>query len=167
MKKYCILLLFAAATGYITSCEQASTVKTANNKTSDSAATFNLTKARDWIENDNKKFGEEIKKGDSNALALHYAPDALLMFNNRAPVKGKDIAAAWGGAIRMGMKEAKLTTVDLVGNADLLAETGMYEIMGNGNKVLDSGKYVVVWRPANDGWKIYRDISNSNMPAHQ
>jgi ketosteroid isomerase-like protein len=67
----------------------------------------------------------------------------------------------------MGMKEAKLTTVDLVGNADLLAETGIYEIMGNGNKVLDSGKYVVVWRPANDGWKIYRDISNSNMPAHQ
>jgi len=87
-----------------------------------------------------------------------------LMFDNSEPFKGAAIASAWGGAIRSGMKELKITTVDLTGNAELLAETGMYEMIGNNNKTLDKGKYVVVWKPENGGWKIYRDIGNSNMP---
>lgn len=165
MKKYCILLLIAGGVSYLTACDQGASVKSANNKMSDSAAAFDLSKAREWIENDNKKFEEEVKKGDSNALAAHYSPDAWLLFNNSEPKKGKEIASAWGGAIRMGMKELKVTTTDLVGNADLLAETGMYEVIGDGNKTLDKGKYVVVWKPENGGWKIYRDIGNSNMPA--
>jgi ketosteroid isomerase-like protein len=167
MKKYCILLLITGSISFITSCQQAPTVKAPNDKMSDTTATattFDLAKARQWIESDNKKFEEEVKKGDSNALAAHYGSDAWLMFANSEHMKGKDIAATWGGAIRMGMKELKVTTVDLVGNADLLAETGTYEMIGNGNKVLDKGKYVVVWKPENGGWKIYRDIGNSNMP---
>lgn len=165
MKKYCILLLIAGGVSYLTACDQATTVKSANNKMSDSAAAFDLSKARKWIENDNKKFEEDIKKGDSNAIAAHYGTDAWLMFDHSEPYKGKDIASAWGGAIRMGMKAARLTTVDLVGNAALLAETGMFEILGDGDKVLEKGKYVVVWKPENGGWKIYRDIGNSNRPA--
>ncbi|HEY1201216.1 MAG TPA: DUF4440 domain-containing protein, partial [Niastella sp.] len=89
------------------------------------------------------------------------------MFDNSEPFKGAAIANAWGGAIRMGMKELKITTVDLTGNAELLVETGMYEMMGDGNKTLDKGKYVVVWKPEGDGWKIYRDIGNSNMAPHK
>jgi ketosteroid isomerase-like protein len=89
------------------------------------------------------------------------------MFDHMEPMKGSDIAKGWGGAIRSGMKELKVTTVDLIGNADLLAETGMFEVIGEGNKTLDKGKYVVIWKPENGGWKIYRDIGNSNMPPHK
>jgi ketosteroid isomerase-like protein len=167
MKKYCILLLIAGSISYLTSCGQATTAKTANNKMGDIADTFDLSKAREWIENDNKKFEEDIMKGDSNAIAAHYSADAWLMFDHSEPFKGKDIAAAWGGVIRMGMKTARITTVDLVGDANLLAETGMFEFLGEGDKVLEKGKYVVVWKPENGGWKIYRDIGNSNMPANK
>jgi ketosteroid isomerase-like protein len=168
MKMYCSLLLIAGGMFFITSCEQAATDKTAANTTGDSTAvTFELAKAREWIESDNAKFMEEAKKGDSNALAAHYASDAWLMFDHMEPMKGSDIAKGWGGAIRSGMKELKVTTVDLIGNADLLAETGMFEVIGEGNKTLDKGKYVVIWKPENGGWKIYRDIGNSNMPPHK
>jgi ketosteroid isomerase-like protein len=170
MKKYCTLLLITGSICYIASCGQAGTEPTANEKgrdtTTTTAATFDLGKARDWIESDNKKFEEEVKRGDSNALAAHYASDGWVMFDNSEPMKGKDIAATWGGAIRSGVKELKVNTVDVIGNADLLAETGMYEMIGEGNKVLDKGKYVVVWKPVNGGWKIYRDIANSNMPMN-
>jgi ketosteroid isomerase-like protein len=170
MKKYCTLLLITGSLYCIASCGQAGTEPTANEKmrdtTTTTAATFDLRKAREWIESDNKKFEEEVKRGDSNALAAHYASDAWLMFDNMEPQKGNDIASAWGGAIRSGMKEIKINTVDMVGNADLLAETGTFEVMGDGNKVLDKGKYVVVWKPVNGGWKIYRDIGNSNMPMN-
>ncbi len=165
---YCSLLLIAGGMFFITSCENAATDKTAANTTGDTtAASFDLGKAREWIESDNAKFMEEAKKGDSNALAAHYASDAWLMFDQMEPMKGSDIAKGWGGAIRSGMKELKVNTQDLIGNADLLAETGMFEVIGEGNKTLDKGKYVVIWKPENGGWKIYRDIGNSNMPPHK
>jgi ketosteroid isomerase-like protein len=170
MKKYCSLLLIAGTMSFISSCQETATEKTDHNTMADttsSANAFDLNKARTWIENDNAKFMEEVKKGDSNALAAHYASDAWLMFDNSEPAKGAAIASAWGGAVRSGMKDLKITTVDLTGNADLLAETGMYEMIGDGNKTLDKGKYVVIWKPVNDGWKIYRDIGNSNMAPHK
>lgn len=152
---------------FIPSCQETATEKTGNDSmTADTtaAAPFDLGKARSWVESDNAKFMDEVKRGDSNALAAHYSADAWAMFDNSEPLKGPAIASAWGGAIRSGMKELKITTVDLIGNAELLAETGMYEMIGAGNKTIDKGKYVVIWRPENDGWKIYRDIGNSNMP---
>lgn len=163
MKKYCFLLL-AGSILFITACENTATENAAGNNTGDTTAAFDLSKARAWIESDNAKFMEEVKKGDSNALAAHYASDAWLMFDNSEPMKGKEIASAWGGSFRMGLKELKLTTQDLTGNAELLAETGEFEVIGENNKTLDKGKYVVVWKPENGGWKIYRDIANSNTP---
>ena len=74
------------------------TVATASN------AAFDLNQARTWIESDNAKFSEEAKKGDSTALAAHYASDGWAMFANSEPFKGAAIANAWGGAIRSGMK---------------------------------------------------------------
>jgi ketosteroid isomerase-like protein len=168
MKKYCSLLLIAGGMIFITSCEQAATDKTSENRTGDTtAADFDLGKARDWIEKDNAKFSEEVRRGDTNALLAHYTSDAWVMFDNSEPFKGNDIASAWGSAIRSGMKDLKITTQDLIGNAGLLAETGMFEMYGAGNKLLEKGKYVVIWKPENGGWKIYRDIGNSNMPLRK
>ncbi|HUP12561.1 MAG TPA: DUF4440 domain-containing protein, partial [Niastella sp.] len=164
------LLLMAGAMTFAMSCQETATKKTDNNTMADttaSTAAFDPGKARTWIDGDNAKFMEEVKKGDSNALAAHYASDALLMFDNSEAFNGTAIASAWGGAVRSGVKELKLSTQDLTGNAELLVETGMFELIGASNKTLDKGKYVVVWKPENGGWKIYRDIANSNMPPHK
>ncbi len=67
--------------------------------------------------------------------------------------------------MRMGVKDVKLITDDISGNADIISETGRYEIYADENKLLDKGKYVVVWKPENGGWKMYRDIFNTSMPA--
>jgi ketosteroid isomerase-like protein len=159
MKMYCSLLLIAGSLFFITSCENAATDKTATNTTGDTTAvaTFDLGKARAWIESDNAKFMEEAKKGDSNALAAHYGSDAWLMFDKMEPMKGGDIVKGWGGAIRSGMKELKLTTQDLIGNADLLAETGCLKCMAmaikysikestwsSGNRKMAAGKYIAI-----------------------
>jgi ketosteroid isomerase-like protein len=165
MKKYCALLAMAGAIFFYTSCEDNTKTTTAdNNLTDTAAATFDIGKARDWINNDNRKFEEEVRKGDSNALAAHYSSDGMLMFANSEPFKGTGIASAWGGAIRMGMKDLKITTEDLTGGPEVLAVTGTYEMYGANNKLLDKGKYIVVWKRDNGGWKIYRDMGNSSMP---
>src|SRR5687767_2943533 len=120
MKKYRSLLLIAGAMAFMSACQETATEKTDDNTMTDttaSATAFDIGKARTWIDSDNAKFMEEVKKGDSNALAAHYTPDAWLMFDNSEPLKGAAIVSAWGGAIRSGMKDLKITTVDLTGNA--------------------------------------------------
>ena len=68
-------------------------------------------------------------------------------------------------SFRMGVKDLKLTTDEVSGNEEQLAETGKYEIYDAENKLLDKGKYVVVWKLVNGSWKMYRDIWNTSMPA--
>jgi hypothetical protein len=65
----------------------------------------------------------------------------------------------------MGVKDLKLSTEDISGNAKQVVETGRYEIYGDKNKFLEKGKYVVVWKFENGTWKMYRDIWNSSMPV--
>lgn len=163
MKKIYSYLLMAAGFIFLLSCNTPSD-KT-DTDTQKTSTDFDLSAARNWIEKDNAKFREEIMKGDSMAVAAHYSSDAWLLMSNSEPLQGKDIAVGWGQMIRMGMKDLKITTTDVVGNADLLAETGTFEVYGEGNKLLDKGKYVVVWKKEGDGWKIYRDIGNSSLPA--
>ncbi len=171
MKKYCTLLLITSGISFMTSCGEAGN-ETNNARMGDTTAitttpAFDLAKAREVIESDNRKFEEDMKRGDSNALAAHYAEDAWFITNNHEPAKGAAIASAWGAGIRSGIKEMKLTTHEITGGAELLAETGTYEAFGEGSKLLDKGTYVVVWKPVNGGWKIYRDIGASNMPPHK
>jgi ketosteroid isomerase-like protein len=84
---------------------------------------------------------------------------------NSDPVPKDKIVSAWSGAIRMGVKDIKLTTDDVTGNGEIAGETGTYEMYGDNNKLLDKGKYVVIWKNENGEWKLYRDIWNTSMPA--
>jgi ketosteroid isomerase-like protein len=131
----------------------------------DTVAAFDVAKARTTIQEINSRFSEDLKKGDSAALATHYAADAKAMPPNSEPVTKDGLVSFWGGIVQMGVKGLKLETTDLTGNDQMLTETGTYEMYGENNKLLDRGKYVVVWTQENGAWKIYRDIFNTSIPA--
>ncbi len=120
---------------------------------------------KSYIRNEGSNFEEEVRRGDTAAMAAHYASDAMVMPDNSEPIKGKDILGFWGAALRMGVKEVKLDITDISGGGELYSETGNLELFGADNKSLDKGKYVVVWKKENGSWKMYRDIWNSNLPA--
>src|SRR5687768_13414739 len=150
MKKI-IFLLTVVGSVFMVACNDAKAQ-------SKNAGTFDLSKARAAIEVENAKFREEFKNGDSAALAGHYHSEGQLLMGNSEAVMRKDISSAWGSVIRMGVKDLKLTTTDLVGNDDLLVETGLYEMYDDKNSLIDKGKYVVAWKKENGAWKLYRDI---------
>ena len=157
-------LIISTAVISLAACDTASTdKKTAD--TMDTKVNFDLASAKTAIEAMNVKFSESFKKGDSAAIASYYADDAWMLPPNSEPVKGAGIVSLWGSFIGMGFKDLKLMTDEVSGNQDQLAETGHYELYGADNKMMDKGKYVVVWKPVNGGWKLYRDIWNSSMPA--
>lgn len=139
---------------FIVGCQQQQT-----SDTKPVSVTFDMQKAKSFIDSINTKFTEQIRNGDSVALASHYATDAELLLSNSEPIKGKGILSVWGSAIRSGLKDMTFTTTDLTGCNDFLIETGYFEIKENDNKV-NKGKYVVVWKQQNGEWKLYRDIVN-------
>lgn len=161
MKNVFLTLVIAVAV-FFTACNNPST--TDNTTTAKDSTGNDAANVEEFIKNEGAKFSEEVKRGDSNALAAHYASDAIVMPPNSDQVKGKDIVGIWGGAIRMGVKDMKLNMADISGGGDVYTETGTFEMTGADNKIIDKGNYVTVWKKDNGNWKIYRDIWNSSMP---
>ena len=164
MKQLKTILLICSSIFVFISCNNSSdnTNKVESQKDSTS---FDLSKAKSVVENMDAKFSDAVRKGDSATMASEYADDAMVFPPNSEAVKKEGIESLWGGLLRMGVKDFKLTTDDVTGNADMLAETGRYEVFGAGNKSLDKGKYVVTWRNYNGNWKIFRDIWNTSITA--
>src|SRR3954453_15774036 len=95
---------------------------------SSNASSFDKEWAKSFIDSVNTKFSEQIAAGDSASLASHYWSDAELLLDNSEVVKGKDILNAWGGAIRMGVKEMIFSTTDITGSPTFIIETGKFEM---------------------------------------
>jgi len=127
---------------------------------------------REEITKRNEKFTQYVRKGDISGLASLYTEDACLMPANSPAVVGRDnIKAFWDAAAQtMGVKDAALSTVELLGEGDTVTEYGEYKlkVQQEGQEPgEDTGKYVVLWKKTPEGWKLHWDIFNTDLPAPQ
>ena len=98
-------------------------------------------------------------------MAALYTSNAQLFPTHSDIVSGTEaIQKFWQGVITSGVKGATLTTLDVDGQGDTAYEVGKYALTGEGGKVLDNGKYIVVWKREQGKWQLHRDIWNSSMP---
>lgn len=131
-----------------------------------------LEEIRREIEKANHRFGEGIRKGDAPFVGALYAEDALLMPPNMEMIRGREgTTGFWDGAIKMGVRDAVLTTVELRHEGHTVEEVGRYllRIHPEGQEPFeDRGKYVVLWKQDADGvWRLHRDIWNSSLPPRK
>jgi len=116
----------------------------------------------------NEQFMTAFSNSDDAALAALYTEDAQLMPSNSDFVSGNEaVQAFWKSVFDMGIKKAKLETLEVEGMGDTAYEVGEYTLFTEGEQVADSGKYVVIWKMVNGQWKLHRDIWNTSMPAQQ
>lgn len=129
---------------------------------------------RKFIEAENAKFIEAMKRGDSTGAAMNYAEDAILLPPNEPALRGRAaIVKSYGAGINSGtLTYEKATTEDVMVKDDLAVETGSFEFSmkpkgpRDAKEVSGKGKYLTVWKRQADGtWKIVRDINNSDRPA--
>jgi len=129
-------------------------------------ASANTRKA---IEANLKTFVAAFNKGDAATVAALYALDAKLLPPNGPIVEGRaNIQTFWAAGITAGLKLWSLTPTDVTVAGNLAIETGKYVTTvpaAGDTTVSDEGKYVVVWRREGRGWKIIRDVFNSDKPA--
>ena len=130
------------------------------------SATAQPSDIRVVIEEGNQQWSIAFSTGDSAALAAMYTPNAQLFPMHSEVVSGREaIQQFWQGVMASGVKGATLTTLEVDEQGETAYEVGQYELRGEGHKVLDHGKYIVVWKRTQGQWRLHRDIWNSTLPA--
>jgi len=116
---------------------------------------------RNAIEVANASLAQALTKGDAKAAAQHYTDDAILIPPGGAPIARGTAAieAFWRSQIAAGIKDLKLTTVDVESSGDLAYEFGEVAVTGNDLQTF-KGHYIVVWKLTGAQWKLHRDIWN-------
>jgi len=117
------------------------------------------------IEAANAQFSAAAEKGDGAALAALYSPDGQVIPPGSDPIRGTEgIQKFWQGALNSGVAAIGLKTIEVFGRAPTATEVGEYELRDKAGKVLDHGKYIVVWQHADGRWKLLRDMFSTNVP---
>lgn len=116
------------------------------------------------IDDANRKFSEGFLKGDASITLSGYVEDSILFPPDADFVLGKEaIEKFWRGVMSSGVREANLTTLDLLGDDECVQErgTGLLKIQSkDGNIAEQKIKYVVVWRRIANDWRNLWDIWN-------
>jgi len=147
---FCVLLI---------SCNTETVTKT-------ETVTFSLDSAKAAIAASNSNYGSSFVTGDSVSFVSHYTSDACISPSNMPRMCGTQaITAFFNGGYKMGIRDIKLTTEEVMGGKDAVVETGTYEILGEKGVSFDKGKFIVIWKEENGKWKMHRDIWNTDMPA--
>ncbi len=116
------------------------------------------------IEKQNEKFREYAQRGDAVGLTSLYTDDGCFMAPNRRVFAGiEGIKNFMERFVAGGLKDAELTTKDVIGMGGFAVERGEYRLKmeheGHGT-IEDKGNYVVVWKKTPQGWKMHWDIVN-------
>lgn len=160
------LVIFAIGSVLFISCSNTANESGTNTASSkDTKSDFDLAAARKTIDSTNAVFSGLVTKQDSVGLAAMYTSDAKLMGANMAAASGRAaIQSAFAGLFAAyGPVELKLTTVDVWGNNEMIAEEGTTAMTLKG-KEIDRGKYIVLWKMEDGKWKLFRDCFNSDLP---
>jgi uncharacterized protein (TIGR02246 family) len=131
----------------------------------------NTDEARAAIAAIDKKFMEDVNRGDAVAGAAAYTDDAIVMPPNHSPLEGKQAIEKYlaeiGSQLQASNFQLSILEVDVQGDTTIVRGTysNSFTISGTDAPMEDQGKTLNVWKRQADGsWKLHRDIWNSNTP---
>ena len=120
---------------------------------------------REAIEAANAKFSAIAAQGDGATLAGLDAKDGAVMPAGSDPIRGTQaIAKFWQNAFSSGVAAIELKTVEVYGQGATATEVGEYALRDKAGKLLDRGKYIVIWHNEGGQWKLLRDMFSTNVP---
>jgi len=126
-----------------------------------------LAQIKTEIQELENRYAEAYNAADVDALVAMYADDAQGMSHERPLISGKENLRK---DLTEEMAKRKLdskftfTTLNVVGDENMLVETGLTTLTHPDGKTEASGKYLAVWQKQGGKWLITHDISNENMP---
>lgn len=125
-----------------------------------------MTNIKNEIIEANKGFMNAFNSNSPEGMGQVYTEEAKLYPTNSVIIKGREaVENFWKGVFEAGVAKAKLVTNDVEDFGETAIEEGSYSLYDANDKVLDEGKYIVIWKKVNDQWKYDKDIWNTSLPA--
>jgi ketosteroid isomerase-like protein len=124
-----------------------------------------LEEAKKAIEASNEIYFLAFVKGDSSLFINRYTKDCWIMAPNAPPLCGIEAPLEFfkTAYTRYGMRNGQLTTIDVFGDGvEFVTEEGFWKTFDANNRLLDTGKFLVLWKKTPEGWKMFRDFFNSD-----
>jgi ketosteroid isomerase-like protein len=124
-----------------------------------------LAEAKKAIEESNAIYFESFVKNDSSIFIERYADDACIMAPNSPQMCGRKAAGDFFRAAykEYGLRNGKFITTAVYGDAkEFVTEEGLWQSFDSLGNLFDDGKFLVLWKKTDDGWKMYRDSFSSN-----
>ncbi len=122
--------------------------------------------ARAAIEAVDKAFCAAMGRSDAAAIAALYTTTAEVLPPGSEAVQGREaIRKIFQAGLDAGQKELTLTTLEVEAHGDTAHEVGTWTARGKDGAILDSGKYLVIWKNEGGQWRLHRHIWNSNAPS--
>jgi ketosteroid isomerase-like protein len=118
------------------------------------------------IEAVNRKFEAAFSGKDAAALTALYTSDATVMPPNAPGATGTAaISALWAQVVPTITGTVTLNTVDVESHGAVAHERGTFVMKDASGKVIETGKYLVIWKKVDGQWKLFNDIWNGDAPG--
>ena len=128
-------------------------------------AQTNLSEAKKAIAASNAIYFQSFAKNDSSIFINRYAKDCWIMPPNAPIISGSGAPLQFFKLAysKFGLRNGKFITKEVYGvSENIVAEIGLWQSFDAQNKMFDDGKYLVLWKKTDQGWKMYRDSFSSN-----
>jgi uncharacterized protein (TIGR02246 family) len=109
------------------------------------------------------KLADAANRQDAGAAAALYATNGTLIATDGHRFDGRAAVKTWWAGASQGLKDVKLTTVDVISvTPGLLVEDGTFTAVTRGDNPPRTigGVYNMLWRKTAKGWEIVTDISH-------
>ncbi|MBX3013553.1 MAG: DUF4440 domain-containing protein [Caldilineaceae bacterium] len=104
-------------------------------------------------------------QGNAAGIAALYTETGQLMPAYSPAIRGRQaIQAFWQGFLDMGIYTMLRESTTLESLTATVNETGAYRFLDRRRRILDVGKYVIIWKATHWQWQIHCEIWTSNLP---
>ena len=122
--------------------------------------------AQAGIDATNRSFEQAAAGGDAAGMAAIYTEGGQILPPNGEIATGRTaIQTFWQAVLDMGIQKVTLETRELEVHGDTAWEVGKGDLYAANDQLVDTAKYIVVWKQEDGVWRWHRDIWNSNNPA--
>jgi len=130
--------------------------------------TADLSEAKNAIQKSNAIYFDSFKNNDPSIFIDRYAEDASILLPNTPQIYGKEGAASFFRKAydEYGLRGGKFITTAVYGDGvKYVTEEGLWQSYNSKGELMDDGKFLVLWKKTDKGWKMFRDSFSSNRKS--